>query len=126
MKPLQRLASSGRARHDEGSFHSGAAMARDRVYAVLLHEEAEKLIGEVLKKYLKQGPSGSYLQVRELDNTGPLLALTLEAQHNGDGDLSLDIQIPFAFVKMIATASKERDLGFLAGTHSNGTEAHGA
>ena len=83
------------------------------ICGVLLFEDAHKELEQALKPYIKTGPIGKYIYCNKAVQDGHFLTMTISpgTASNAVGD-EMQISVPIRFVKFIASASRQSDLGF--------------
>jgi hypothetical protein len=79
-------------------------------YAVFLHEQAIEALGEPIRPYLLDGPSGAYIGCREVDTAGAFVEMTLVDKDGGDTETELII--PSGMVRMIVSSHSQAAFGF--------------
>ncbi|MBS0215385.1 MAG: hypothetical protein JSR50_06455 [Proteobacteria bacterium] len=70
-------------------------------YDVYLFPNAIEALGDAGKPYLKDGPGGSHFSCKDVDTSGILTEMTLDA---GDGK-EVEVMIPTNMVRMIVSNS---------------------
>lgn len=80
---------------------------------VLLFDEAAELLKKPLMGYLRHSEIGSYLNCVSVDASGPMLSLVVEPdQKTLSGAAPLEIQIPYAFVRLTVKGTSKNPMGF--------------
>lgn len=81
-------------------------------YAVFLFPPAIEALGDAIKPYLQDGPAGVHVPCREIDTGGAFIEMTLQG-HTDDGrEISLELMVPGAMVRMIVSARSTAEFGF--------------
>ena len=81
-------------------------------YAVFFFPPALEALGDAIKPYLQEGPAGVHVPCREIDTGGSFIEMTLQG-HTDDGrDISLELMVPGAMVRMIVSARSNAEFGF--------------
>ncbi|MEO5628685.1 MAG: hypothetical protein ABIQ62_02805 [Thermomonas sp.] len=81
-------------------------------YAVFFFPPALEALGDAIKPYLQDGPAGVHVPCREVDTGGAFIELTLQGQTNEGRDISLELMVPSAMVRMIVSARSDAEFGF--------------
>ena len=78
-------------------------------YDVYLFPNAIEVLGDAGKPYLKESPSGTHFACKDVDTSGILTEMTLDA---GDGKI-VEVMIPTNMVRMVVSnSSSEGAFGF--------------
>lgn len=84
-------------------------------YAVYFFPQALEALGEAIKPYLQDGPSGTHLRCREIDTSGSLIEMRLDGSSSGapavEGGFA-ELMVPTAMVRMIVTLRGDELFGF--------------
>lgn len=82
-------------------------------YLVYFHPPALEALGEAVKPYLTEGPSGPFVQCTELDTGGALCEMKVQAKSSADKLVEIEIMVPVAMIRLIiSTPDGDRDFGF--------------
>ena len=82
-------------------------------YVVYFHPPALEALGEAIKPYLTEGPSGLYVQCTELDTGGALCEMKVQGKSGTDKLVEVEIMVPVAMIRLIVSMPDgERDFGF--------------
>ena len=85
----------------------------DLTYVVYFHPPALDALGEAIKPYLTEGPSGPYVQCTELDTGGALCEMKVQGKSTTDKLVEIEIMVPVAMIRLIVSMPEgERDFGF--------------
>lgn len=84
-------------------------------YAVFLFEPAFEALGDAIKPYRQEGPSGAFIQCLAVDTGGAFVEMTLQAKTPSGEDSEVELMIPMAMVRLIASIHSESVFGFTAG-----------
>jgi len=88
-------------------------MAEMHMYAVYFHPQALDVLGDAIVPYLSDGPSGKYLNCREIDTGGAFCELELAGNAPDGKPLDVQLMIPTGMIRLvISTAGTEIDFGF--------------
>lgn len=86
---------------------------RQKVFGVLLTDEAWKELAVVLEPYTSQGPIGNYIYCRDVSLHGTYFAMVAECE-NPDGSLfEAEILVPHHYVKCCISAPETAQFGFV-------------
>ena len=84
-------------------------------YAVYFFPQALEALGEAIKPYLQDGPSGMHVVCREIDTSGSLIEMTLDGTSSGapeaEGGVA-ELMVPTAMVRMIVSIRNAELFGF--------------
>ncbi|MES2859743.1 MAG: hypothetical protein V4704_11265 [Pseudomonadota bacterium] len=81
-------------------------------YAVFFFPPALESLGDAIKPYLQDGPAGPHVPCREVDTAGAFIEMTLEGRTADGRDMSLELMVPGAMVRMIVSARSDGSFGF--------------
>jgi len=82
-------------------------------YGVLLFDDAAKQIENPLKPFLrKEDRIGYYFNCKAIDASGPLFHMTVESDKLLKDSVEAEIQIPYAFIKVVVSSSRKNPFGF--------------
>jgi len=82
-------------------------------YLVYFHPPALEALGDAIKPYLTDAPSGQYVQCTELDTGGNLCEMKVQAKSTTDKLVEVEIMVPIAMIRLIVSMPEgERDFGF--------------
>lgn len=78
-------------------------MGEEQIYAVFLYPQAVEALGEAIKPYLTDGPSGPHVLCVEVDTGGAFCEMTLNGQ-DGDGrKLEVELMVPTQMIRLIVS-----------------------
>lgn len=80
-------------------------------YAVYFFPPALEALGEAIKPYLVEGPSGAHVLCREIDTSGSLIEMTLNGRGSGEPG-QVELMVPTNMVRMIVSARSDETFGF--------------
>lgn len=83
-------------------------------YAVFLFEQAWDVLGEAIKPYVQDGPTGPHIPCHEVDTAGAFVEMTLRAKDERGHDAELELMVPMGMVRMIVSMHSESAFGFAA------------
>ncbi len=81
-------------------------------YAVFFFPPALEALGDAIKPYLQDGPAGVHVPCREIDTGGSFIEMTLQGNTEDGRDISLELMVPGAMVRMIVSARSNAEFGF--------------
>ena len=81
-------------------------------YAVFFFPPALEALGDAIKPYLQDGPAGVHVPCREIDTGGAFIEMTLQGRSQDGGEISLELMVPGAMVRMIVSARSSAEFGF--------------
>ena len=85
----------------------------NKVYGVLLTENAWDDLADVLEPYTSQGSIGKYIYCREIDPHGNYFTMVATCK-NPDGSMfDAEIFLPHHYVKCCVSALDKRQIGFI-------------
>ena len=82
-------------------------------YAVFLYEQAVEALGEAIRPYLLDGPSGAYIGCTAVDTAGAFVEMTLAGKGAGDAS-ETELMVPSGMVRMIVSSHSDAAFGFAA------------
>lgn len=81
-------------------------------YAVFFFPQALEALGEAIKPYLQDGPSGPHVLCAGIDTGGALIEMTLRGATDAQGPALLELMVPTSMVRMIVSAHSDEAFGF--------------
>lgn len=81
-------------------------------YAVFLFPQALDALGEAIKPYLQDGDAGPHVLCNAIDTGGALIEMTLQGHNADGGELTLELMVPSAMVRMVVSTHGEGAFGF--------------
>ncbi len=81
-------------------------------YDVFFFPQALEALGEAIKPYLQEGPSGACVRCKEIDTAGSLIEMTLEGRNPQGQHVDTQLMVPTAMVRMIVSAHSDGMFGF--------------
>jgi len=83
-------------------------MPDEKDWGVLLTDAAINELGEEMKQYLTEGPTGSYILCKQVDMNRPYLGMIVESQLSDGSPFELELYVPHHYVKLIIAGSEEK------------------
>ena len=87
-------------------------MSDPRGFAVFFFPTALEALGEAIRPYLVEGPGGPHVRCHAVDTAGAFVELTLHGRQADGRDASLELMVPSAMVRLIASVQSEGVIGF--------------
>lgn len=81
-------------------------------YAVYFFPSALDALGDAVKPYLQDGPSGAHLFCREIDTGGSLIEMTIDCLVADGRSIECELMVPTNMVRMIVSARADALFGF--------------
>ncbi len=82
-------------------------------YAVFFHPQALEALGDPIKPYLQDSDSGGvHLVCQEIDTAGAFVEMTMAGRTAEGREVTLDLLIPTAMVRMIVSSQEAGRFGF--------------
>ncbi|WP_133501962.1 hypothetical protein [Cognatilysobacter terrigena] len=81
-------------------------------YAVFLFEQAWEALGEAIKPYVQEGPTGPHIPCHVVDTGGAFVEMTLPAKDERGKDAEIELMIPMQMVRMIVSMHSDIAFGF--------------
>lgn len=81
-------------------------------YAVFFFPPALDALGDAIKPYLQDGPSGPHIPCREVDTAGAFVELTTEGETADGRPVMVEVMVPANMVRMIVSVRSDADFGF--------------
>ena len=87
-------------------------MAKFRTGVLIFDEAAEHVKGVLFPRYLKQTKVGYYFNCDAIDASGPLLTMTIPSVEGTADPDTVEVQIPYAYVRLTLKVSGRNPFGF--------------
>jgi hypothetical protein len=88
-------------------------MTEQRSYAVYFHTGALEVLGDTIKPYLVETPSGPYLLCREIDTAGAFCEMQLGGVDAEGKPREVELLVPTSMIRLvISTTAAEFEFGF--------------
>ena len=81
-------------------------------YAVFFYPQALEALGDAIKPYVQDGPAGAHVRCDEVDTGGAFIELTLNGHDASGADVALELMVPSAMVRLIASTQSDGTFGF--------------
>lgn len=81
-------------------------------YAVFFYPQALEALGEAIKPYLQDSPAGPHVACHEIDTGGTLVEMTLRGRAPEGRDVTVELMVPSAMVRMIVSTHSDETFGF--------------
>ncbi|UNK50483.1 hypothetical protein MNR01_05610 [Lysobacter sp. S4-A87] len=81
-------------------------------YAVFLYPQALEALGEAIRPYLHDGPSGPHVLCNSIDTGGALIEMTIEGRTSEGHAIAVELMVPANMVRMIVSARSDGVFGF--------------
>lgn len=81
-------------------------------YAVFFFPQALEALGEAVKPFLQDGPAGPHVACSTVDTGGAFIEMTLDGRTPEGREVSLELMVPSAMVRMIVSTQNEAAFGF--------------
>ncbi len=81
-------------------------------YAVFLYPQALEALGEAIRPYMHDGPSGPHVLCNAIDTGGALIEMTIEGRNPEGAALAVELMVPANMVRMIVSARSDGVFGF--------------
>ncbi|HEY5805735.1 MAG TPA: hypothetical protein VIT90_18820 [Lysobacter sp.] len=89
-------------------------------YAVFFYPQALEALGEAIRPYMLDGPSGPHVLCKSIDTGGALIEMTIEGRSAEGNAMAVELMVPSNMVRMIVSARSDGVFGFgprVAATH---------
>jgi hypothetical protein len=83
-------------------------------YAVFLYDQAIEALGEPIKPYLLDGPTGPYIGCHAVDTAGAFVEMTVVGKDTKGEQAETELIVPTGMVRMIVSSHSESVFGFAA------------
>ena len=88
-------------------------MSEQHTYAVYFHPGALEALGDAVKPFLSEGPSGTYVLCKEIDTSGAFCELQLGGANADGKPRDVELMVPNAMIRLvISTSAAEFEFGF--------------
>ena len=81
-------------------------------YAVFFFPQALEALGEAVQPFLQDGPAGPHVACHTVDTGGAFIEMTLEGRTPEGKQVSLELMVPSAMVRMIVSTHSDEMFGF--------------
>lgn len=81
-------------------------------YAVYFFPPALEALGEAIKPFLLQGPTGEHVLCRRIDTAGSLIGMHLYGRNAAGVVVQVELMVPTSMVRMIVSARSDEAFGF--------------
>lgn len=88
-------------------------MKNDKVFGVLLTEQAWRELGDALAQYASKGRIGNYMYCKEVSLNGPYFVMVTTTSNDDGSEFEAEISIPHHYVKLFVSASEKSKIGFV-------------
>ena len=84
----------------------------EQSYVVFFHPTALDALGDAIKPYLTDGPSGVHIQCTEIDTGGAFCEMKVQTKSAADKLVEVELMIPVAMIRLIISTEGEHEFGF--------------
>jgi hypothetical protein len=88
-------------------------MTNNKVFGVLLTDQAWHDVGEALAPYASEGPIGKYIYCLRVHPDGPYFVMVATCKNKDGSQFEAEISIPHHYVKLCVSASEKSRIGFV-------------
>lgn len=88
-------------------------MTNDKVFGVLLTDEAWDEVGAALDAYTTKGPLGRYIYCQRVETAGNYFEMRVTTTNRDGSTFEADVLIPHNYVKLCIGAADKRQIGFV-------------
>lgn len=81
-------------------------------YAVYFFPPALEALGEAIKPFLLQGPTGEHVLCQRIDTAGSLIGMHLYGRDDTGKIVQVELMVPSNMVRMIVSARSDEAFGF--------------
>ena len=81
-------------------------------YAVYFFPPALEALGEAIKPFLLEGPTGEHVLCRRIDTAGSLIGMHLYGRNAQGAAVQVELMVPTNMVRMIVSARSDEAFGF--------------
>ncbi len=81
-------------------------------YAVFFFPQALEALGEAIKPYLQDSPSGPHVLCNAIDTGGSLIEMTMRGNTDEGKLVVLELMVPVSMVLMIVSTQSDGSFGF--------------
>ena len=81
-------------------------------YAVFFFPQALEALGDAIKPYLQDGPTGPHVLCNEIDTGGALLEMTIQGVATDGKPVMLELMVPGSMVRMVVSTQSDSTFGF--------------
>lgn len=84
----------------------------NRIYGVLLHDQAYTDFAGAITPFVREGPIGRYIYCASADTSGQYFRMIVEGKASDSSKFEAEIQIPHSYVKFVIVYPEEKKFGF--------------
>lgn len=88
-------------------------MKNNKVFGVLLTEQAWSDLSEALAPYASEGLVGKYIYCQRVYPDGPYFVMVATSTNEDGSSFEAEISIPHRYVKLCVSASEKSQIGFV-------------
>ncbi len=88
-------------------------MTSNKVFGVLLTDQAWHDLGEALTPYASKGRIGKYIYCQRVHSDGPYFVMVATCKNQDSSSFEAEISIPYHYVKLCVSASEKSKIGFV-------------
>ena len=88
-------------------------MAHDKVFGVLLTEQAWHDLADALAPYTSEGPIGKYIYCQKVHPDGPYFVMVATCKNVDGSSFEVEISIPHHYVKFYISTPEKSQIGFV-------------
>ena len=81
-------------------------------YAVFFFPQALEALGDAVQPFLQDGAAGPHVACHTIDTGGAFIEMSLEGRTPDGKQISLELMVPSAMVRMIVSARSDAEFGF--------------
>lgn len=88
-------------------------MANEKVFGVLLTDQAWTDLGTALEPYTSTGPIGRYIYCQSVETASNYFEMRVTTRNRDGSTFEADVLIPHHYVKLCIAAAEESRIGFV-------------
>jgi hypothetical protein len=81
-------------------------------YAVFFFPQALEALGDAIRPFLQDGPTGPHIACHTIDTGGAFIEMTLEGRTPEGRAVSLELMVPSGMVRMVVSTHSDEMFGF--------------
>ena len=81
-------------------------------YAVFLFPQAIEVLGDAIKPYLSEGPTGAHIVCTSVDASGGFFEVSVPGRDREGNDVVAQLMLPNAFIKFVVSLHNDQSFGF--------------
>ena len=86
---------------------------QDKVFGVLLTDQAWNDLADALAPYTSNGPIGKYIYCREVNSIGHYFVMVATCKNQDGSSFEAEISVPHRYIMCCVCAAEQNQIGFI-------------